>query len=95
MKPSIIVWPLIWLLSSGPSQAGSRSADTSAPQNTAADSSATKAAERKQHFAEEKQRIEGQEQPVQTPACQAGNQPIHNPRQRRNVNRRVPGIRAV
>jgi hypothetical protein len=72
MKSLITMWLLLGLVCSAASQQVSQSPDTSTSQNTAADSSAAKAAERKKHFEEQKQRIEGQEQPVQTPACQAG-----------------------
>jgi plastocyanin len=72
MKSLITMWLLLGLVCSAASQQVSQSPDTSTSQNTAADSSVAKAAERKRHFEEQKQRIEGQEQPVQTPACQAG-----------------------
>src|ERR1700676_2759131 len=72
MKSLITMWLLLGLVCNAPSQQVSQSPDTSTTQNTAADSSATKAAERKKHFEEQKQRLEGRDQQVQTPACEAG-----------------------
>jgi hypothetical protein len=96
MKSMITMWLLLGLVCSAASRAGGQSADASTPQNTAADSSAAKAAERKKHFEEQKQRIEGQEQPVQTPACQAGKPTLYiTPDKAGMLIGESPGIRAV
>jgi len=72
VKPFITVWLVVGFVCCPPSQQVIQSPDTATSQNTAADSAAAKAAERKKHFEEQKQRIEGQEQLVQAADCKAG-----------------------